>query len=474
MTEPETDATNAEAGEPLPAADADELVPLLPHEEESLSAAAEGAAPALDPEASLDPLRTGLTAAAILGVGVLVAVAFVASRPDAPRRPAKTAKTGVRVFELTEREVRPKVEGFGRARSWRGVVVSAQVGGVVTEVHPDLEDGKILAAGDAALRIDPSNYEAALQRETAQVEAARAEVERLEAQIASVESRLVLAVRLNDVEQAELLRAQDLYAKEVRNDRELEVARLAAIRAEDALLGVRETRATLGPMLRAARARVVEAEARMALAALDLERTVVRAPFLGQLAGVSVEAHQLVTQGAVLFGISDPHRLEVPVALGLEDARLIAGDLERVPKGRPDEAEKVVVEYEGAGEVLRWTGVMRRFEPVDARTQTVNAVVLVENEPGKVPLVPNVFCRVLLQAASSHRGLLLPVDALQERDQVYVVRDGKLAIVEPELGRRLGGWVRVEGGLEPGEQVIVSPLERVVEGIALEVVGVER
>ena len=99
-------------------------------------------------------------------------------------------------------------------------------------------------------------------------------------------------------------------------------------------------------------------------------------------------------------------------------------------------------------------------------------VVAVENPPQATPLLPEVFCRVSLEGAVSQRGLTIPLTAIQERGQVYVVRDGRLAIAEPRLGRRLGRWVIVEQGLEAGDQVIVSPLEKVVEGIALQVLEV--
>ena len=49
----------------------------------------------------------------------------------------------------------------------------------------------------------------------------------------------------------------------------------------------------------------------------------------------------------------------------------------------------------------------------------------------------------------------------------------RLAIASPQLGRRVGPWVLVEGGLEPGAQVIVSPVDLALEGIELEVTGEE-
>ena len=93
--------------------------------------------------------------------------------------------------------------------------------------------------------------------------------------------------------------------------------------------------------------------------------------------------------------------------LTVADASLLIRDLELGGKGKPDEAERVDVVYEDGHEPITYTGVLQRFEPVDGATQTVKAVVEVENAAGRAPLSPNVFCRVTLRGAQEEQG---PVD----------------------------------------------------------------
>ncbi|HBP20467.1 MAG TPA: hypothetical protein DEA08_22080 [Planctomycetes bacterium] len=83
------------------------------------------------------------------------------------------------------------------------------------------------------------------------------------------------------------------------------------------------------------------------------------------------------------------------------------------------------------------------------------------------------FVQVNLSGPPRDIPLALPVEALQEGERVYLIQDGKLAMRRVQRGRRIGRWVTITGGLAAGEQVIVSPLERAIEGIPLEIVGDE-
>jgi RND family efflux transporter MFP subunit len=412
--------------------------------------------------------NVGLSLGTLLGACGIVA-GLLATRPEPPRSKVRVSVTGVRVVLALSREVKPVVEGLGLVRPLRTVRISAEVGGLVRSIHADLRDGLVLEAGAVAVEIDPSDLAAEHRRSAALADAARAEHARLEAQAAHLETRVALARELATLETERLVRDQDLLAKDVRTDRDVEAARLASLRARDSLLALQTSRDQVGPQIAAALARVAEAEATQALAMLRLERATLTIPFTGVVAKVAVEQHQLLSPGTVLFELWQVDQVEVPVSLTLADATLLASDLVHNAKAKPDEAEQVDVQHDG----VTYTGILRRFEPVDSATQTVKAVVLVDNSAADVtPLLPNVFCRVTLRGAQHEKGLAIPVSALQERDRVYAVRDGKLAVLSPGLGKRFGRWVFVTSGLEPGEQVIVSPLEKVVEGVSLEVVEV--
>jgi membrane fusion protein (multidrug efflux system) len=69
------------------------------------------------------------------------------------------------------------------------------------------------------------------------------------------------------------------------------------------------------------------------------------------------------------------------------------------------------------------------------------------------------------------RVLLLPEEALvdyQRGQAVFVVRNGVAELRRPRLGVGLGEHIRVLGGLDTGDEVIVSNLARVRDGLSVE------
>jgi len=416
-------------------------------------------------------LSTGAVCLAIIAAAIGGARLLAGSRKTAARKPAAARAVGVQVVVATTRSLRPEISGLGRARPWRAVPISAEVSGTVLRVAPALRAGRRLESKTIAVEIDPADYQAEVTRLEALRDATAAEAAQLETQKGYLAARVFRSARLPELDRVEAARQEDLQAKRIGTDRELDAARRAVVRSEDALASVRQALVELSPRLHAAGARLREVNARLATARRQAQRTRIRVPFAGTAARVAVEAHQRVAPGQVLFEIWETDRVEVPVALPLADAQLLSPDLgesARDPAALADLVDLVVVEEELPGRISRWSGKLTRFEPVDAATQTVLAVIEVSNTDAQAPLVPGVFCRVRLRGRAPSTGLAIPVVALQERDRVYLLRDGKLAIAAPTLGARLGPWVLVTSGLTPGSWVIVSPLDRVLEGTRLE------
>ena len=78
-------------------------------------------------------------------------------------------------------------------------------------------------------------------------------------------------------------------------------------------------------------------------------------------------------------------------------------------------------------------------------------------------LVASRLVTTLIRLAESSAGY---------RNLVMTGRTHNVPAQATTLGKRLGRWVFVTDGLQDGEQVIVSPLEKVVEGVDLDVIEV--
>ncbi|MFC0283540.1 HlyD family secretion protein [Camelimonas abortus] len=194
-------------------------------------------------------------------------------------------------------------------------LLAAKVSGYVTEVL--VENNQSVKAGDIIARIDDGDYrialeaararektqEAALERISRQIEAARAAVAQAAAQVPAAEADLARA-------SSELERQVRLAQRDFASQQKLELARADRARAEAALLSAKAA-------LQSARANVQVLEAQKAEAAgvlneyrkataraeRDLSFTEVRAPVSGVIGNKAVQTGQFVQPGARLAAI---------------------------------------------------------------------------------------------------------------------------------------------------------------------------
>lgn len=189
------------------------------------------------------------------------------------------------------------------------VVVSAEVAGPIVRV--DVRENEHVTAGDVLFVIDDSAYRVALGRADAQTEAVAAYIEGLKASYRQRLEELELA-RTNvayaghELEREEGLTERGL-GSEVDVDRarhEFDVANRQIPIVEQALA---QLRAQIGPIDLSLHDHAAYRVAKSAVdaAALDLERTVVRAPFDGVASKVPVVGQFVAPGSAVMSVVSD-------------------------------------------------------------------------------------------------------------------------------------------------------------------------
>ena len=137
-----------------------------------------------------------------VAIGAIVLGWMVRGRTDPESVPPAEVVRTLRVIEVPQVALVPRVLGYGTARAgdlWKAV---AEVKGRVVEVNGELKAGAVLRQGDEALRIDPAEYElliVQLQADIAQVEAQQTEQAALEenyqASLKIEEDSLALAQR---------------------------------------------------------------------------------------------------------------------------------------------------------------------------------------------------------------------------------------------------------------------------------------
>ena len=119
---------------------------------------------------------------AVLGVSITVAVALIATGPEAKRRPPKPARPSVEVVIATPVSYEVQVLTRGTVSPRTQSTLIPEVAGRIVEVAPSFRNGGFFEQGDLLLTIDPRDYEIALTVARSELAQARLRLREEEAQ----------------------------------------------------------------------------------------------------------------------------------------------------------------------------------------------------------------------------------------------------------------------------------------------------
>jgi len=378
--------------------------------------------------------RRWLIPGAILLLGLVSAVGLVATRPVPERVVAERAVPSVSASVLEVRDQALEVEGTGTVRPTAEITLSAQVAGKVVSASSNLARGAAFDRGEVLLVLERASYENAVAIARADVAQRRVDVAlaRQEQVVASEEYRLLGARRGN--------------------------AQLA-----DTSLGARL--ALRQPQFEAAQASLARSEAQLSDALLNLERTVLRAPFAGRVRSESVDVGQFVSPGQSVAELYSTDEVEVAVSLSTRQASLIAdlwntsGD-NRIP---------ATVRADFGGILHEWDGyVDRAAGSLDETTRTVDVIVRVErpfDREGLPPLLVGSYVRASIEGRRVDGLFAIPRPALRDGSSVWVVSDETVRTAAVEVVQEIQDTVFVTGDLRVGDQVVISDLAVMTEGM---------
>ena len=321
--------------------------------------------------------------------------------------------------------------------------VSAKITGKVTEVL--IEEGMRVREGAVLARLDDTEARAALGLAQAQLVAARSQLAEVRAQL--------------DQAERDYVRQQGLYDRQLVSPQSL-----------DAALAQRD-------MLRARLANLQEqikvAQESVAVAQVQLDNTVIRAPFSGVVIAKSAQPGEMISPisaggGFTRTGIGtivDMNSLEIQVDVN-------ESYINRVTPGQPVEATlNAYPDWKIPGEVIAI------IPTADRSKATVKVRIAIKTRDPRI--VPDMGVRVgFLESkpagsapAPVAEGVLVPAEAVRPEGGdgiVFVVTDGrKVERRRVTLGPDTAGQRRVVSGLREGERVVLAPPPGLEDGQAV-------
>jgi HlyD family secretion protein len=203
----------------------------------------------------------------------------------------------------------------------------------------------------------------------------------------------------------------------------------------------------------AAEAKVLEAEASLRLARVELDKTVLRAPFDGVVAELTTEVGEWVTPS--------PPAMPVPPVVELiqQSSIYVSAPLDEVDLARVRVDLPVRITLDAYPD-REFSGRVTRVAPyvldVEEHSRTVEIEAEFDDAEFASKLLPGTSADVEVILASEQDVLRIPSYALIEGSHVLVVEDGELVSREVTTGLRNWAFAKVDSGLEAGEAVVVS------------------
>ncbi len=404
----------------------------------------------------------------VVGVGAFYGLAALRKPPPVLETPE--AKLRVKVVRVQPEEIPVTVSGFGSVRSLDTVVVTPQVGGMVVEVHPNLEQGAVIPKDETLFRIEARDYEIARKQAETKLAQMRVAISLLKKQYENDQSRVDTLRRTRDLAEIEFQRDKELFEKhKVGTEAMLHMSEVNANQADDTFDMVKNAISLYPLRIQEAETGRRAAESALEQAMVALERTNVRAPFTGRVRMAQVEVGQVVAPGTPAVTLANDATLEISVPLDSREAGAWLAFEET--QSSDDKAWFSTVKqvpcqirWTEAPEKNQWTGTLVRVERFDPTTRMVTVAIRVTGEEalsknGGLPLVDGMFCTVDIPGKMMREVFRLPRWAVTFDSEVYIANaESRLERRLVEVARSDGDEVYVSSGLETGDLVIVTRL----------------
>ncbi len=325
----------------------------------------------------------------------------------------------VDVMPLEQMAVSFTVQSQGTVRPRTETILSAEISGTIVSISPSFVAGGVFAGGDELMRIDPTNYEVAVEQAEA-----------------------LLNQRQIEFDGAEKLKTQGYRA-------ESEWASAAAA-------------------LASAKADVVKARR-------NFERTFIRLPYDGMVRTKEADLGQYVNPGTRLGVTFATDYAEV--RLPLTDRDLAFVDLPNpadISRSGAAKGTSVSLSTVQRGQVAYWEAQIVRTEGVvDEKNRVTYAVAQIQ-DPYKFdketehssPLPMGTFVAATIDGLTVDNVIRVPRSALRGNNHLMIIDDdNRLRVRTVDVLRTDTDYAYLIGGAMPGERISLTAIESPINGM---------
>ncbi|MBN2808891.1 MAG: efflux RND transporter periplasmic adaptor subunit [Deltaproteobacteria bacterium] len=367
----------------------------------------------------------------LLASGVLLSRYIIKTRPQVKRNPPKKIETLVRAMTVVPGSAQVTIRALGQVVAAREITLQARVSGQVVYLHPAFIPGGIIAEDEIMLKLDDTDYQLNLRQQ---------------------EDALALA-------QADL-RIEEGSQTVARKEWELITALTDDVDVSSRDLALRK------PQLAKAEALIKSAQTALERARIDLERTVIRAPFNLVVRAENIDLGSEVSTSAALATLAATDVFWAEIAVAADKLAWFT-----LPDGRK-EGSPVLIR---AGENAPYQGRIISLAPdLDKDGLMARILVAIDDPLGlqseRRPLLLGGFIQAEIAGRSLENVYQIPRSALHENDMVMLAdSENRLQLQKVSVVWKGVDTVFVSQGLTPQARVVVSSLAAPISGMPLKV-----
>jgi len=345
-----------------------------------------------------------------------------------PQEKIEAAPLPVKAVPARRGELIIKLKSPGEAFTERKIALKAEVSGVVKSLN--VSEGKHVKAGEILLELEDREYRLRLEKQQALRLKYLSDLY-LERQFAVVDKEVPAATleKLNKAE-VEFNKASSAFRKGLvsqadfeKAEKDYEIALIEAGRKKDEIM--------------ASSKGVTGQEIEVKIAQMELDKTRIRAPFVGIITDIKISPREHIDAGRELFTLVNISQIRVK-------AKVLESEIGKMSVGR--EVDLRFSAY--PGKVFK--GLVEAISPiVNAEDKTCAVHISVDNPTEEIK--PGMHAEVEIAAEIHKDKLLVPQESI-------LVRGGRklVFVVEGDLAK----WRYVQIGLENEDFAEILPSER--------------
>lgn len=366
----------------------------------------------------------------ILVASVATSRYLMSSAPVAERKPPQRVARLVAATELQRESERVQVTAYGAVEAAQRSTLAARVSGEVIALSPEFVPGNRVSQGTVLLRLDTADYELA--------------VSEAEAALATAQANLAQEQGNQAVARADA----EILDMDVSD--------------EERRLMLRE------PQLRSARASVQSAQAALRRARLNLDRTMIRAPFDGVVLSRDVSLGSQLAANSGSIGelvAATPYWLTLRVPI--DTLRWIEW-----PDAQGQGGSRVEVVDAGDPRSPVWEGrVIQLLDSLEAEGRRAGVLVeITQSFAGERPLLLDTYANATIYGRELLGAVRLDNTWIHDGG-VWMVVDGRLQMQTIDVSFRTSDHSLVTEGLADGDRIVTSLPSGFVDGMSVRIQG---